>query len=89
MLKDSYSGIRQMVGSWDKGTVITVQLFNNPLANFLDKLRNMPDVEKVEVEDELTVSSTFSVYLKQVGVLPRLRPSHGEKVQITLKEITH
>ncbi len=83
MLKDSYSSILQMFGSWDRGTVITVQLFNNPLADFLDKLRNMPDVEKVD--EEPTANSAFSSYLKSSGFLRGLRPRDGKRIQITLK----
>ena len=79
--KDSHSGIRQMVGSWDRGAGITIQLFNNPLANFLDKLRNMPDVEKVE--EGSTASSAFLSYPQKFGVLPRSKTS--PRVQITLK----
>ena len=87
MLKDSYSSIRQMVGSWDRGAGITVQLSNNPLANFLDKLRNMADVGKVD--EEPTANSAFPSYLKRSGFLRGLRPSHGKRIQITLKETTH
>ena len=79
--KDSHSGIRQMVGSWDQGIVITIQLFNNPLVNFLDRLRNMPDVEKVE--DEPTTSTVFSSYSQKFRGLPRSKTS--PRVQITLK----
>lgn len=79
--KDSHSDIRQMVGSWDRGIVITIQLFNNPLVNFLDRLRNMPDVEKVE--DEPTTSTVFSSYSQKFRGLPRSKTS--PRVQITLK----
>jgi len=80
--KDSHSGIRHMVGSWYRGAGITIQLFNNPLANFLDELRNMPDVEKVE--EEPTASSTFSSYSQKLRLLRRAKTS--PRVQITLKQ---
>lgn len=79
--KDSHSGIRQMVGSWNQGIVITIQLFNNPLVNFLNRLRNIPDVEKVE--DEPMTSTVFSSYSQKFRVLPRSKTS--PRVQITLK----
>jgi DNA-binding NarL/FixJ family response regulator len=82
--KDSHSGIRQIVGSWDRGTVITIQLFNNPLVNFLDRLGNMPEVEKVE--EEPLARGAFSSSLKKFGVLPRSSISPSKRISVTLKE---
>ncbi len=82
--KDSHSGIRQMVGSWDKGTVITIQLFDNPLVNFLDRLGNMPEVEKVD--EEPLARGAFSSPLKKFWVLPGSSISPSKRISVTLKE---
>ncbi|MDP2730882.1 MAG: response regulator transcription factor [Dehalococcoidales bacterium] len=86
MLKESKSDVRQMVGSWDRGTVLAVELFNNPLPNFLDKLRNMPEVEKVE-EVSTSTRSDFLSYLRRSGARRGLRPSSGANFQVVLKEV--
>ncbi len=80
----NYGSIACMVGSWDRGTVSTISLGHSSLADLMDKLRNMPDVKKVN--EEATAKDVFPTYLEKFGVPPRLNVSHGKRIQVTLKE---
>ena len=75
--------IVQQVGSWDKGTIITIQLRKaSPLANILDRLREMPDVADIK-EQSATKRSPFDFPQKSIAKL-RIRPK--KKVLVTLKQ---
>ena len=82
--KGLHASILQTVGSWDWGTAITVLLRPDSSSNLLDKLGDMPDVEKVE-EESLT-RDNLSGLLKKFMTLPRTRTSTvREKFLVTLK----
>ena len=81
---DHYAGILHTVGSWDCGTVITILLQPNRLPTLLDKLGNMPDIEKVE--EEPLARDVFSSFPKKFGNLPRSSLSPSKKIRVTLKE---
>jgi len=77
------ASILQTVGSWDWGTVITIQLKPDPLSNLPDKLRNMPDVE--EVEEEPLARDALSKLLGKLGGAAKLKTSPSKRILITLK----
>lgn len=83
---DSYdcACIMHTVGSWDRGSIITLSLGNNPLENFLEGLANMTDVEKIE--EEPLAEDAFSSYPKKFGTLPGSSISSSKRVRVTLKE---
>ena len=72
------------VASWNQDTVITILLKPNRLPNLLDKLGNMPEVEKVE--EEPLAKDAFSSFPKQLRALPSSRISPSKRVHVTLKE---
>ncbi len=86
--KGLHANIRQTVGSWDWGTVITIMLTPDLSSNLLDTLGGMPDVERVE-EEPLARDSSFS-FLKKFRTLLRSRTSPEKRFLkrflVTLKE---
>ena len=80
------ASILQTVGSWNWGTAITVLLESIPGKDILDKLKNMPDVEKVEdavkVEEELPTTNGLSGLPRKL----KMFPSPKKRIQITLKK---
>ena len=75
-----------MVGSWDRGTLITISLGHGSLADLMDKLNRMPDVEKTEAEP--TSKGASSSRLNKFRVLPRssISISPSKRIYVTLKE---
>ena len=75
--------IVQQVGSWDKGTAITILLRRaTPLADILDRLRKMPDVESVR-EEPAAKFKPFS-FSKKIIAKPKIRPK--KELLVTLKQ---
>ncbi|MBA7714152.1 hypothetical protein ES703_123169 [subsurface metagenome] len=75
--------IMQQVGSWDKGTSITIRLrMVTPLVDILDRLGKMPDVEDVR-EQPAVKHDSFSFSPKSIAKL-RVRPR--KKFLVTLKQ---
>jgi len=73
----------QMVGSWQGGTAITIPLPKPaPLANILDKLGEMPEVETIS-EKPLTEAADPSLF-KKTKSLPRLKNRIRKTIFITL-----
>jgi len=73
----------QQVGSWDKGTTITIRLRKvTPLVDILDRLGKMPDVEDVR-EQPAAKHNSFGFYPKSIAKL-RIRPR--KKLLVTLKQ---
>jgi hypothetical protein len=54
------------------------------LANLLERLKNMPEVE--EVKEESTANSTFFSLPKKSRVLSRTSFSPSKRIRITLRE---
>ena len=74
--------IVQQVGSWDKGTAITIQLRNvTSLVDILDKLEKMPDVED---ERELPAAKHYLTGFPQKSIA-KLRMLPIKKFLVTLK----
>lgn len=69
-------------GSWDWGAAILVQ--PTTLVNLLERLENMPEVEKVE--EEPTAKGDFSSFPKKFRVLSRANISLSKRLRLTLKE---
>jgi len=77
------AAIVQQVGSWNKGTAITIQLRKLiPLVDVLDRLGKMPDVEDVR-EQPAAKHNSFGFPQKSIAKL-RIRPR--KKFLVTLKQ---
>ena len=77
--------IVQQVGSWDKGTVITIQLRKvTPSVDILDRLGKMPDVEDVR-EQPAAKHNPFDFPQNSIAKL-RIRPK--KKFLVTIKQIS-
>jgi len=83
-LGDIYASIMYTVGSWDWGTVITIRLQPATFSSLLDKLGNMPEVEKLG--EEPLARDAFSSFPKKFRVLPRSSISPSKRIRVTLKE---
>ncbi len=78
------SRMLQMVGSWQGGTAITIPLPKpTPLANVLNELGEMPEVETIG-EEPLTEEADPSLF-KKVATIPRLKTRIRKTIFITLK----
>jgi len=78
------SHMLQMVGSWQGGTAITIPLPKPaPLANILDELGEMSEVETIR-EEQLTEKSEPSLF-KKAAVVPRLKNRIRKTIFVTLK----
>lgn len=75
--------IMQQVGTWDKGTAITILLHRAaPLVNILDRLGKMPDVKSVREEPEAKYKS--SSFFKKTIAKPETHPQ--KELLVTLKQ---
>ena len=75
--------IVQQVGSWDKGTTITVLLPGTmPLAGISERLREMPDVE--DAREKPVAKNVLSSFARRGGAMPETH-LRGQFV-VTLKE---
>ena len=84
ILNDNYDSIMRVVGSWDRGTAITLTLRSTTLASLLNEIANMPNIKAVE--EESPAKGAFSGLLKNFGVLPRSSISPSKKIRVTLKQ---
>ena len=72
------------VGSWDWGVAITIQTPKPMLlANLLDRLRDIPDVEKAE---EPRIRNGFHSFLKKFRIMSRSRTSLRKRILVSLKQ---
>ncbi len=77
------ASIVQQVGSWDKGTAITIQLRKiTPSVDILDRLGKMPDVEDVR-EQATAKRNPFDFPQNSIAKL-RIRPK--KKFLVTIKQ---
>jgi len=75
--------IIQQVGTWDRGSAIIIWLRNvAPLADILERLEGMPDVE--DVTEKLEAKHSSSNFPKKSIVKLRIRPR--KKLLVTLKQ---
>ncbi|GEM_PF-4874936 len=84
---DSHGSIIRMVPSSCRGTVITVSIKLSKLTCLLDRLSDMPEVEKVEkIENELPGQSAVPVFPKRFEFFTRSAIQANKRVHVTLKE---
>jgi len=78
------SRMLQMVGSWQEGTAITIPLPKPaPLANILNKLGEMSEVETIR-EEPLTKEAEPNLF-KKAAAIPRLKNRIRKTIFVTLK----
>ena len=77
--------LQQMVGSWKRGTTITVLLGHNKLANLLNDLRKMPDVE--QMEEQRPAIGGFPNHPSQSQIKTKSRACTRSRLLITLKQL--
>lgn len=74
--------VRQMVSSWQEDTAITLSLKRaTPLADILNKLAEMPEVEAVV--EKLSARKTLLSLLKKSRAISRIHP---KTIMVTLKQ---
>ncbi len=79
------SRVLQVVGSWQEGTAMTVVLPQAaPMADILNKLEEMPEIEKIS-EKPLNGEASPGL-LKRVAAVPRLKDRPRKTVFVTLKK---
>jgi DNA-binding NarL/FixJ family response regulator len=84
ILHDGFASIICTVGSWNRGTVITIRPSSTTHSSLVIALANMAEVEKVE-EEPLT-RGAFPSFTKKFGLLPKLGINPDQRLRITLKE---
>jgi len=84
ILHDDFTSIICTVGSWNRGTIITIRSQPATYSALLITLANMPEVERVK-EEMLTKEPLVSFY-KKFGLLPRLKIIPSKRLHVTLKE---
>ncbi len=78
------ASILQTVGSWDRGTTIAMALeCPTSLTHILDKLEEMPDVEKAD--EKRRAGDGFPNFLRQVG---NSKTSTRKRILVALKQAT-
>ncbi len=82
--QDTYGSIMHMAPFCERNIAITIMAQPVKIDSLVDKLRNMPEVEKVEVE--LLTDTAISGFPQRFGFLMRLGTSPSKKVCVTLKE---
>jgi hypothetical protein len=86
ILDDTRGHIVRVVGSWDRGAVITISMRLSRLGSLLGRLGNMPEVEKVEeVGQELPDGPAVSIPSNRFEFLTRSGVKPGKRVRVTLK----
>lgn len=85
-LRQSYShaDIAHVVGSWERGAVITILVLPDALVNLVEKLQGMPEVN--ELEEELLAGDALSSLPKKLWTPLRVTSSPSKRIRITLKE---
>ncbi len=82
ILNGDFASIICTVGSWDRGTVITIRSRPNMLPNLAVELANMPEVEKVE--EEPLVKGALSNFTNKFEFPIRLETNPGRRLYVTL-----
>jgi len=84
ILHDGLASIICTVGSWDRGTTITIRPNSTTHSDLAIALAQIAEVEKVE-EEPLT-RGMFSGLPKKFNFLPRLGINPSKRLRVTLKE---
>ena len=80
----NHASIAQTIGSWDWGAVITILVRPSALVNLLERLENMPEVERVD--EEPVAKGVFSSFPKKFGAMWRSSIRSSKRIRVTLKE---
>lgn len=84
---NSHGNIIRMVPSSCRGTVMTVSIKLSKLNSLLDKLGDLPEVEKAEeIENELSGQPVVPIFSKRFEFLTRSGIKPSKRVRVTLKE---
>jgi hypothetical protein len=78
-----HPSILQTVGSWKRGSVVTIQLKSTPLANLLALLRNIPNVADAQVESPRR-ERLPSFVLRKLNLLPSSKNNHNNHKSILI-----
>ncbi len=84
ILTENFASIICTVGSWERGTDITIRQQSAMSSRLLFQLANIPEVDKVE--EKPPARSALSSITKKRWFLPGLKISHGKRLYVTLKE---
>jgi len=84
ILHDGFASIICTVGSWDRGTVITIQPYGTTHSSLIVALANIAEVEKVE--EEPLAKGAFPHFAKKFSLLPSLGINPSTRIRVTLKE---
>lgn len=84
ILHEDFASIICTVGSWDRGTVVTIRPQPTTVVSLPIRLANLPEVEKVE--EESLAGGIFPSFPKKLWFLPKLGISPGKRIRVTLKE---
>ncbi len=79
-----HASITHIVGARDRDTAILVTLGNRSVANFLDELRDMPEVERVE--EETLAEGALSSFVKKLRGPLILSTNPSKIARVTLRE---
>jgi DNA-binding NarL/FixJ family response regulator len=85
MLPVNFASIIATVGSWNKGTVITVRSDPDLPINLAIELANMPEVDRVE--EQAIEKGSHSDLARKFDFAPRLGMNPTRRLYVTLKEI--
>ena len=85
ILPGDFSSIISTVGSWDKGTVITIRSAPALPINLAIELANLPEVDRVE--EETTAKGSISTLVRKFDLAPRLGMNPTRRLYVNLKEI--
>lgn len=83
ILHDGFASIICTVGSWDRGTIITIRPYATTPSSLIVALANIAGVEKVE--EAPTTGDVFSSLNRKLGFLPRLGINPGKRIRVTLQ----
>jgi len=84
ILHDGFASIIGTVGSWDRGTVITIRQHAVTDASLVLALAQIAGVEKVA--EEPVARGAFSNLPRKLGLLPRLGINPSQRIRVTLQE---
>ena len=84
ILDDSFASIICSVGSWNRGTTLTIRSQLTTYSTLLRTLANMPEVEKVE--EESLATDIFPSFPKKFGILKRSSINPSKRISVRLKE---
>ena len=83
-LQDGFASIICTVGSWDRGTIITIRPHAATSSSLVVTLAQIAEVEKVE--EEPIAGGVFASFQQKLRFLPRLGINPGQRIRVILQE---